>query len=732
MNLDDFAHTILFGTSLEDKFVDLSSITLLPPAPPSGFGQPPGPELRLVSRPLLTVPKFPGRPLALSRPGKAKFPSLDKLHLPTVRGEVLHFFANHELLAMELMALVLLRFPEAPESFRTGIAGIIAEEQSHLRLYLTRMQELGVEFGDLPVSDYFWNCMSELKSPLEFVIQMSLTFEQANLDFSYFFMNEIQKVGDDPTAAVLRRVYEEEIGHVKHGVVWFNRWRERTTEESDWDAYVRMLPPPMTPRRAKGFNFCADARRQTGLSEKFIRELELYTGSKGRPPVLWFYNPHCDSEIARGKPGFTATAGARRFTEDLAHIPIFLSLDQDVVILTQRPRLDWIGYLQKCGFQTPEFLEYKNPTDITRDLRAPKIGGIQPWGWSPEVFEIFRPLESRLVEIAGGNGRWCQQNFHAKDDVDTEPTVYATTGLAGFGKFFAKTWSVEFLRQWFKDHPEANPLFGGIETVGDLFTDASAAKARVIALLQIDACAMVKAPYGTSGRQVRRIQSVSELGGPAGGWIENTIAQQGGIVVERALNKLCDLSIQMVVTGQKIQILEARKFITGKQNEYRGTYLGSKLQGFAPDELRFVQLILADWRNLVRDLGYRLQKAGYQGPAGVDALLWRNDKNELRIKPVVELNPRWTMGRVALELEKHLMPGVSAVWAFIPIREIKALGFADAHTYAQELDKTYPLVRKKNQILSGVVFTNDPLPAQEVLTVLATLPNPHVERFVNI
>src|SRR5690242_15839850 len=127
---------------------------------------------------------------------------------------------------MELMALVLLRFPEAPFQFRLGLARIIQEEQSHLRLYLSRMKELGVQFGDLPVSDYFWNAMKGLKSPLEFVVQMSLTFEQANLDFSLFFMNAIKKVGDEKTAAVLDRVFREEIGHVKHGLIWFNRWRE--------------------------------------------------------------------------------------------------------------------------------------------------------------------------------------------------------------------------------------------------------------------------------------------------------------------------------------------------------------------------------------------------------------------------------------------------------------------------------------------------------------------------
>ena len=54
------------------------------------------------------------------------------------RGRLLHFFANHELLAMELMALTLLKFPFAEKNFRLGLARTIVEEQKHLRMYVSR------------------------------------------------------------------------------------------------------------------------------------------------------------------------------------------------------------------------------------------------------------------------------------------------------------------------------------------------------------------------------------------------------------------------------------------------------------------------------------------------------------------------------------------------------------------------------------------------------------------
>lgn len=51
-------------------------------------------------------------------------------------------------------------------------------------------------------------------------------------------------------------------------------------------------------------------------------------------------------------------------------------------------------------------------------------------------------------------------------------------------------------------------------------------------------------------------------------------------------------------------------------------------------------------------LGEWLARHHYTGPLGVDVLFYRDREGELRVKPVVEINPRYTMGRVALELDR--------------------------------------------------------------------------------
>src|SRR5690606_6535615 len=100
---------------------------------------------------------------------RVPFPRQSELEQAEARGRLLHFFANHELLAAELMALVLLKFPEAPRAFRRGVARTLQEEQEHTRLYLERMQACGVPFGSLPVNDFFWKSIAAMESPLEYV-----------------------------------------------------------------------------------------------------------------------------------------------------------------------------------------------------------------------------------------------------------------------------------------------------------------------------------------------------------------------------------------------------------------------------------------------------------------------------------------------------------------------------------------------------------------------------------
>jgi len=249
-----FARRVVLGTSLADK---------LDP-PPAGLTVSAGgrPE-RLPG---------PGRPPRLAmRPGReVSVPPLAGMRDPAQRARIVHALANHELQAAELFAWALLAFADAPRGFRTGLLKICTDEQRHCRAYLERAADLGLEFGDCPVTGHFWNQLERLATPVGFVCTMGLTFENANLDFAAEYAAAAAAAGDHATARVLREIQDDEIDHVRFAATWLARL---VPDRSVWQAYNQVVQFPLGPHRARGVSFDAEARRRAGLDDEFVAGL---------------------------------------------------------------------------------------------------------------------------------------------------------------------------------------------------------------------------------------------------------------------------------------------------------------------------------------------------------------------------------------------------------------------------------------------------------------------------
>src|SRR5207248_771837 len=128
---------------------------------------------------------------------RVAMPRATSLASPRKRAICLHFFANHELQALELMAFALLAWPAAPAGFRRGVAETLRDEQRHTALYLARMEELGLRFGEIPVTDYFWAQSKWWRTPLHYVAALSLGFEGGNLDRAPMYEELFRAAGDE-------------------------------------------------------------------------------------------------------------------------------------------------------------------------------------------------------------------------------------------------------------------------------------------------------------------------------------------------------------------------------------------------------------------------------------------------------------------------------------------------------------------------------------------------------
>ncbi|MDP6723177.1 MAG: hypothetical protein QGF59_31235, partial [Pirellulaceae bacterium] len=112
-----------------------------------------------------------------------------------------------------------------------------------------------------------------------------------------------------------------------------------------------------------------------------------------------------------------------------------------------------------------------------------------------------------------------------------------------------------------------------------------------------------------------------------------------------------DFSMQIEV-GDRSKLL-GRVFLS---NDRRGRYLSHRIEKRPAGIPTDVQRILNDaatrktlnsaWRTVAE----RLLALGHRGAAGIDAMIYRSQSGELQLRPIVEVNPRYTFGRIALEL----------------------------------------------------------------------------------
>lgn len=674
MELHDFARRVLFAESLEEKL-----------AAPEGSVTDENPGVALVT------PDEPGRPADLRmapRGERADLPPVQELHRDEPRAVLLHFFANHELLATELMALAILKFPDAPRAFRRALLQTLREEQEHTRLYMQHMARGGITFGDLPVNGFFWRHVSGMESPLDYVSRLSLTFEQANLDFSHHFAGVFGRMGDAETAALMLRIYEDEIGHVGCGLRWLRKWKQ--PDESDFDAWRKVLRFPLSPARARGtVPFNAEGRRRAGLDAAFISSVEIAAQSRGRTPDVYIFNPGAERCALTRDPNAgkheRATSGLAR---DLDLLPLLMCHPDDVILVKRKPSEAHLHTLKAAGIAPAELevLDSSGHLAPASPLRTRKVRNLRPWGWSADSAELLAPL-------AGSS------------PLPWNDTVRELYSKATAARMLAKL-------------PGRAAELAGIvcqEVEPTLAAIASWFGKGYPAVL-------LKAPWGLAGRGILKVQP-GILPNVQAEWLRNVLTDQGCVVVEPCLDRTADFSAHYDVTpgappkfrgmvslvndsgGRFIACIAARRFGALLPQEAARTLHESRAQQFYETELpQHLAAVIGD--------------SGFRGSLGIDAFVHRDAEGCAALRPLVEINPRFTMGRVALEARRFAVPEVPVAWRIFYHRHVRSAGLKTLAEFADQLRTRHPVVMEEGRLASGAVILNEPAAAETFLGVL--------------
>lgn len=257
MELRAFAERILLTPLMASKLEPLSGgIEDRSPGEPLRVEAPARPFNLQFAAPR-TTPSMP-HPLALADEGR--------------RAVAHHIMANHELQALEVMAWVLLAFPEAPAEFRAGMALVMADEQRHTRMHMERASRVGLESCELPVNWYMWKQTRTFQNLLDYIAVLLLVFEARNLDHSLELEKAFLAVNDPRSAALMRRIHEDEIEHVSFGMHWLKTLKN--PGETEWDAFCSHLKWPMSAGKSYGDDFQREARLKSGMPEDFVAKVE--------------------------------------------------------------------------------------------------------------------------------------------------------------------------------------------------------------------------------------------------------------------------------------------------------------------------------------------------------------------------------------------------------------------------------------------------------------------------
>jgi uncharacterized ferritin-like protein (DUF455 family) len=216
------------------------------------------------------VPSEPAREIRVVR--NTELPPKPGLSLREGQGRLLHDLANIELQAMELGVRTLAEFPRAPRVFREELAAITRAEGEHLKLCLEALEALGFQWGDWPIHVGLWAGVSAADDLIGRILIVHRHMEGSGLDAGDSMLRRLSGVDSRVSRGAVRRIVDEEVGHVEFGSRWFREVCRLEGRDADEEFRARM--PAIGAKSPRTDRLAHDLRRAAGFTNAEIAFLE--------------------------------------------------------------------------------------------------------------------------------------------------------------------------------------------------------------------------------------------------------------------------------------------------------------------------------------------------------------------------------------------------------------------------------------------------------------------------
>lgn len=336
--------------------------------------------------------------------------------------------------------------------------------------------------------------------------------------------------------------------------------------------------------------------------------------------TLYLFNPENDSALASDDDNYTPSRAAMQLHIDGALLPLWWAGDDDYILARNTSEIE--------SFKRKFNLKGKAVDSVS----GISIDSCVPWGWSKYARRQFlKAGVNPAVLPDDGKLEALRQLSHRRVTIRLMNELHACKIL---------------------DSLPHSPI--EVRNVDDIPPGAC----------------HIKLPWSSSGRGVmachRNTLNQTQLQR-----IQGMIRRQGSVIVEQSLDKIQDFAMLFYLREGACTFEGYSLFSTEANGAYKGNIVApaghiSQLASQIIDARSAQRLI-----DFYEDALPRIYSPCYEGWIGIDMMLYRNSCGKRLIAPCVEVNMRYTMGVVALQLGRnerlrHCIPaqfmvGMSAV-----------------------------------------------------------------------
>ena len=325
---------------------------------------------------------------------------------------------------------------------------------------------------------------------------------------------------------------------------------------------------------------------------------------------VYLFNPEHDLALAHGAHNYTAPPFARQLRHDLRLLPAWLAPAGAYVAVPDDALLDedrrWLQ----------DHLLDVTPIPIIQiaDLGACRI---HPWGWDATLryqLESFGVSPEYLPTVKQLD--WIRRLSHRRTSI----AIHRALGEA-FSPYPVELTTQQDIIDFINQHPGC----------------------------------YLKMPWSGSGKGIYRVIDPQEDSHVIH-WIDGALRRQGSLLCEVGLDRVQDFAVECECGDGKTALTGYSVF----ESDFHSQFGTGRV---APME-ELHQFLLKQYSDLDKVVEKVLKAIDmiiaphYDGPLGVDMMLYRDEKGAIALNPCVEINLRMTMGMVTAAMgSRHALRG---------------------------------------------------------------------------